>query len=39
MAKNKGGRGVRKPKQIKKPVTSESNPTTLKIDGGAKKAK
>jgi hypothetical protein len=40
MAKNKGGREVRKPKQAKKPKEStEIRPTSLKIDGPAKKAK
>jgi hypothetical protein len=38
MSKNKGGREVRKPKQIKKPKSS-SNPMALKIDDVVKKAK
>jgi hypothetical protein len=35
MAKNKGGREVRKPKQDKKPKDAGSG--TLKLDGSAKK--
>ena len=39
MAKNKGGREIRKPKQAKKPKSTSDSPMALKIDGAAKKAK
>jgi hypothetical protein len=35
MAKNKGGREVRKPKQDKKP--KDAGPVTMKLDGSSKK--
>jgi hypothetical protein len=39
MPKIKGGREVRKPKQVKTPKTADANPIALKIDGTAKKGK
>jgi hypothetical protein len=40
MSKNKGGREIRKPKQVKKPAaTTASIPMALKLDTAAKKAK
>jgi hypothetical protein len=39
MAKNKGGREIRKPKQPKKPKATESQPLGLKISGPAPKGK
>jgi hypothetical protein len=39
MSKNKGGREVRKPKQPKKPKIPPAAPSSLRIDGVAKKTK
>jgi hypothetical protein len=39
MAKNKGGREIRKPKQAKKPKATEAQSTTQKISGVTPKGK
>lgn len=39
MAKNKGGREIRKPKQVKKPMTNESSSTAPSVGRGTSKIK